>query len=108
MTTFIEGCLVWTKGRVGNAGPNVGVEPQRFRAVTFRLFVAASLRSRDRSLQKDAGSAQRLPGRRLDPCGDAPFVDFFADLDDLLLIRAPALLRISSVAAMISGPMPSP
>jgi hypothetical protein len=56
------------------------------------------LRRRDRPLEEDAGAAEGLPGAGLDPGGVAAGVDLLADLDR----------RMSSVAAMISGPMPSP
>ena len=104
----MPGMLRVDERMIGNAGPHVRVEAQRLAGGHVEALEAAALRRGDGRLQKNFRAAQGFPGAGLDTRGIAAQVDFFTDFDGLDLDAAPASSRIWSVAAMISGPMPSP
>ena len=93
---------------IGNARPHVGVQAQRLARGDVEALEAAALRRGDGRLEKDLGAAQRFPRAGLDAGRVAAQIDLLADLDGFSLDARAGFLRIWSVAAMISGPMPSP
>ncbi len=67
--------------RIGNTGPDIGIQPKRLSRGHIQALVPTALRGSNRRFEKHFRSAERVPGRRLNPRRVPPQINLLPNLD---------------------------